>query len=305
MTSGGTPTTGSTFSSQSLATPPSHVESFPRRSSTSACYPAPYTTLTYQKSRSLSDTSALARASDYYTCQPREADARSGYLQPTHRHALSPLPPTPAMNAESSFSAYMSRAGTCDDVEMDVEGPLQLTVLGPLQRSKSDTIQPSTANPLALKYECEYCGKGFSRPSSLKVRFPFFVTNTRLSRASSHRSISIPIPAKSVCTASLDVGILGMSLTSCCYTAFQCPYEGCGRWFSVLSNMRRHARVHMAPDSDTSRTGSRFSEEGFEGPVSLSAAPSYDSLRAGAEYSPSFAARGLVAPDEYDNRYIR
>lgn len=27
-------------------------------------------------------------------------------------------------------------------------------------------------------------------------------------------------------------------------TAFTCPYEGCGRSFSVQSNMRRHARVH-------------------------------------------------------------
>lgn len=26
--------------------------------------------------------------------------------------------------------------------------------------------------------------------------------------------------------------------------AFTCPVEGCGRSFSVLSNMRRHARVH-------------------------------------------------------------
>ena len=28
------------------------------------------------------------------------------------------------------------------------------------------------------------------------------------------------------------------------FIAFTCPYEGCGRSFSVQSNMRRHARVH-------------------------------------------------------------
>jgi len=27
--------------------------------------------------------------------------------------------------------------------------------------------------------------------------------------------------------------------------AFVCTFEGCGRSFSVLSNMRRHARVHV------------------------------------------------------------
>ncbi|KAG8213713.1 hypothetical protein J3R82DRAFT_10413 [Butyriboletus roseoflavus] len=29
--------------------------------------------------------------------------------------------------------------------------------------------QPSVTSPSSLKYECEYCGKGFTRPSSLKV----------------------------------------------------------------------------------------------------------------------------------------
>jgi len=34
--------------------------------------------------------------------------------------------------------------------------------------------------------------------------------------------------------------------------AFVCPIEACGRSFSVLSNMRRHARVHQVPIKDTS-----------------------------------------------------
>lgn len=28
-------------------------------------------------------------------------------------------------------------------------------------------------------------------------------------------------------------------------SAYMCPYAGCGRSFSVQSNMRRHARVHI------------------------------------------------------------
>ncbi|KAF9070117.1 hypothetical protein GYMLUDRAFT_141420, partial [Collybiopsis luxurians FD-317 M1] len=54
------------------------------------------------------------------------------------------------------------------------------------------------------KYECSYCGKGFNRPSSLKIHL------------NSHTGEK----------------------------PFVCPVEGCGRSFSVLSNMRRHARVH-------------------------------------------------------------
>ncbi|KAF8210477.1 hypothetical protein K438DRAFT_1454529, partial [Mycena galopus ATCC 62051] len=54
------------------------------------------------------------------------------------------------------------------------------------------------------KYECDYCGKGFSRPSSLRIHL------------NSHTGEK----------------------------PFVCPVDGCGRSFSVLSNMRRHARVH-------------------------------------------------------------
>ncbi|KAJ7496021.1 hypothetical protein B0H11DRAFT_2001533 [Mycena galericulata] len=57
------------------------------------------------------------------------------------------------------------------------------------------------------KYECSYCGKGFSRPSSLKIHL------------NSHTGEK----------------------------PFVCPVDGCGRHFSVLSNMRRHARVHVTP----------------------------------------------------------
>ncbi|KAJ6594153.1 hypothetical protein B0H19DRAFT_1056498 [Mycena capillaripes] len=63
----------------------------------------------------------------------------------------------------------------------------------------------SAAGP--SKYECSYCGKGFSRPSSLKIHL------------NSHTGEK----------------------------PFVCPVDGCGRSFSVLSNMRRHARVHVTP----------------------------------------------------------
>ncbi|KAF8894072.1 hypothetical protein BD779DRAFT_1385819, partial [Infundibulicybe gibba] len=53
------------------------------------------------------------------------------------------------------------------------------------------------------KYVCSYCGKGFNRPSSLKIHL------------NSHTGEK----------------------------PFICPVESCGRSFSVLSNMRRHARV--------------------------------------------------------------
>ncbi|KAI8973664.1 hypothetical protein BDF20DRAFT_790330, partial [Mycotypha africana] len=54
------------------------------------------------------------------------------------------------------------------------------------------------------KYSCPYCQKAFNRPSSLKIH------------TYSHTGEK----------------------------PFVCHEEGCGRQFSVQSNMRRHLRVH-------------------------------------------------------------
>lgn len=43
--------------------------------------------------------------------------------------------------------------------------------------------------------------------------------------------------------------------------AFTCPFEGCGRCFSVLSNMRRHARVH---DTVPRKTREGSSDDGSD-----------------------------------------
>ncbi|KAI0320907.1 hypothetical protein OF83DRAFT_1052169 [Amylostereum chailletii] len=62
------------------------------------------------------------------------------------------------------------------------------------------------------RYECSYCGKGFTRPSSLRIHLH------------SHTG----------------------------ERPYACTFEGCDRTFSVQSNMRRHARTHTqgshAPD---------------------------------------------------------
>ncbi|KAF7309133.1 hypothetical protein MKEN_01115400 [Mycena kentingensis (nom. inval.)] len=54
---------------------------------------------------------------------------------------------------------------------------------------------------------CEICGKGFNRPSSLRIH------------ANTHSGA----------------------------TPYRCPHPGCGRAFNVSSNMRRHLRNHSKP----------------------------------------------------------
>ncbi|KAG7098795.1 hypothetical protein E1B28_000700 [Marasmius oreades] len=78
--------------------------------------------------------------------------------------------------------------------------------------SQTDLHIMDQSLPAGSKYECGYCGKGFNRPSSLKIHL------------NSHTGEK----------------------------PFRCPVESCGRSFSVLSNMRRHARVHTQPSKDTS-----------------------------------------------------
>ncbi|EGN99827.1 hypothetical protein SERLA73DRAFT_72613 [Serpula lacrymans var. lacrymans S7.3] len=108
-----------------------------------------------------------------------------------------------------------------------------------------------TAFASASKYECNYCGKGFSRPSSLKIHL------------NSHTGEK----------------------------PFLCTFEGCGRSFSVLSNMRRHARVHAhasgplpeGSHDESSDTQSHSSDR--EEPSSLTRHSSHTGRIAGASSS--------------------
>lgn len=46
------------------------------------------------------------------------------------------------------------------------------------------------------------------------------------------------------------------TLLICYFPAFTCPFPGCGRHFSVMSNMRRHARIHGEATIRVPRDGS-------------------------------------------------
>lgn len=63
------------------------------------------------------------------------------------------------------------------------------------------------------------------------------------------RFILIPILENGVSTwfHFYAMAICGTDTTPSSNVAFQCPFPGCGRRFSVSSNMRRHSRVHTQP----------------------------------------------------------
>ncbi|CAO3611987.1 unnamed protein product [Cunninghamella blakesleeana] len=66
-----------------------------------------------------------------------------------------------------------------------------------------------TSSGTSKRYECHICSKKFTRPSSLTTHIY------------SHTGEK----------------------------PFKCPVEGCGRHFSVVSNLRRHAKIHSNPSS--------------------------------------------------------
>ncbi|CDH58198.1 predicted protein [Lichtheimia corymbifera JMRC:FSU:9682] len=82
-------------------------------------------------------------------------------------------------------------------------------------RSSSPSSPTSTSHPSAAeRYKCPHCHKGFSRPSSLRIHIY------------SHTGEK----------------------------PFDCPEPGCGRRFSVQSNMRRHLKIHQHLPSTTATT---------------------------------------------------
>jgi len=116
----------------------------------------------------------------------------------------------------------------------------------PPEASKSAAESSTSSSTSASKYECSYCGKGFSRPSSLKIHL------------NSHTGEK----------------------------PFVCPVESCGRSFSVLSNMRRHARVHIqTPLRQQEPSGDDSSHRGSP-PLTASSQSSYVSARSSVDGSP-------------------
>ncbi|CAE7182408.1 unnamed protein product [Rhizoctonia solani] len=98
-------------------------------------------------------------------------------------------------------------------------------------------VQPPQAEDfskefLSAKYECQYCGKRFNRPSSLKIH-----VNTHTGEK-----------------------------------PYQCTFPSCGRRFSVMSNMRRHSRVHSQSSPGTGVNLSEWRSDDEEGSVSSNGA---------------------------------
>lgn len=95
------------------------------------------------------------------------------------------------------------------------------------------------------RYECEYCGKGFLRPSALRVRESLNNNDSSIIKLAVLLITIDPYylaHRRQRCVMSIDSDSMPFCLLTCPLD-FVCPEQGCGRRFGVRSNMLRHVRL--------------------------------------------------------------
>jgi hypothetical protein len=111
----------------------------------------------------------------------------------------------------------------------------------PAPQSMMGSFSSRVSSSAQKKHKCKVCDKRFTRPSSLQTHMYSHTGEKRKHSCPWIRDVS-PWP-----TTRTDFGFV---------TAFGCEVEGCGRRFSVVSNLRRHKKVHKRGGETPSDTGS-------------------------------------------------
>jgi hypothetical protein len=129
-------------------------------------------------------------------------------------------------SVDSSVSEY-SNAGS------DIESVTSRTLprpngllngsIPPAPQSMMGQFSSKVSSSTQKKHKCKVCDKRFTRPSSLQTHMYSHTGEKRKSWSQSLKS------RRHVLTRII---------------AFSCEVEGCGRHFSVVSNLRRHRKVH-------------------------------------------------------------
>jgi uncharacterized Zn-finger protein len=106
----------------------------------------------------------------------------------------------------------------------------------PAPQSMMGQFSSKVSSSTQKKHKCKVCDKRFTRPSSLQTHMYSHTGEKR-------ESPTIP---------NVRAGLSHLTLM----IAFSCEVEGCGRHFSVVSNLRRHRKVHKGQGETPSEAGS-------------------------------------------------
>ncbi|KAH0827532.1 hypothetical protein J3R83DRAFT_4251 [Lanmaoa asiatica] len=148
-----------------------------QRSTPSAAYYSPSTQQRYDGrtgSRSFPPDNLSSSMSQYHSQLPPQYRTRSASQadQPAASHDQRTPPgshlysnlATQSYNYSYTATGISSRGPYPEGYTKDhYREPMTAPVASEVAR------QPSVSSPSSLKYECDYCGKGFTRPSSLKI----------------------------------------------------------------------------------------------------------------------------------------
>jgi uncharacterized Zn-finger protein len=132
--------------------------------------------------------------------------------------------------SEASVGDYSSAS------EMDIPNPRTLPrpnglvggAMPPAPSSMMGQFSSKVSSSSQKKHKCKICDKRFTRPSSLQTHM---YSHTGEKRKFSHVSFSHSTQAN-------------------IFAAFACDVKDCGRHFSVVSNLRRHRKVHKGEGYD-------------------------------------------------------
>lgn len=134
-------------------------------------------------------------------------------------------------SVESAVTDYSSAASdSMDGASRNLPRPGAL--VAPPPQSMMTQFSSKVPSNTQKKHKCKVCDKRFTRPSSLQTHMYSHTGEKRKSQPT-------------FCDE-------GASSTDQSSEAYACDVEGCGRHFSVVSNLRRHKKVHRGDKSQAS-----------------------------------------------------
>jgi hypothetical protein len=146
-------------------------------------------------------------------------------------------------SVDSSVSDYSNAGSDIESVSSrTLPRPSNLLSGGipPAPQSMMGQFSSKVSSSTQKKHKCKVCDKRFTRPSSLQTHmYSHTGEKRRFSPATCHHK-----------QASL-ISII----------AFSCKVDGCGRHFSVVSNLRRHRKVHKGDARSEAGSEDHHSDE--------------------------------------------